>query len=491
MDSLSDAETIESLQGRLNELSSTIDDQYDSIINRMLNGSPESAGLAKCILMFATFSSRPLTSNELRHALAVRTGDSEPVKARIPLEHRLIEVCAGLVVLEKGTDNIKLAHETTMAYLSEKLSGRNLQLSFSPQDGHGKILETCLTYLNFDEFAKGHSLTKETFTDRLEAFPFAPYAVRNWHVHIQPDIDGIERVNKALIMRFLRSPEKIASAEQIKYCHNYHYTEAFPRGRTGLHMVASLGMPFLKLYLERGGKVVDDLDIDTRTPISYAAELGHETVVQLLIETGPDFEIRDIRDKRPLSHAAENGHGGTVELLLNSGAIIEAKDWHGQTALSIAARKGREAVVQLLLEKGAKPESRDYEGCTPLSSAAIVGSTGIAALLLEHGADIEHKDWRGRTPLWLAVSAGSEPLVNLLLEHCADMNTMDLEGHPPLHQAIHKRHADIAGLLIEKGADVNAKDNKGRSLLWWAIFYNEDLRSKLQNIGILQYENQV
>jgi hypothetical protein len=166
MDSLIDAETIESLQTKLKELPSTIDKQYDSVMKRIIDGSPESAALAKDVLMFITFASRPLSSNELRHALGVRSGDLGPVQARVPPKHRLVEVCAGMVVLEKGTDTIKLVHETTMAYLGENLSDRNLQLSFSPQDGHNRLLETCLIYINFDEFAKGQSLTVEAFGAR-------------------------------------------------------------------------------------------------------------------------------------------------------------------------------------------------------------------------------------------------------------------------------------------------------------------------------------
>jgi hypothetical protein len=113
MDSLTDAETIESLQTRLKKLPSTIDEHYDSIIKRIIDGSQESAALAKGILMLTTFAARPLTS--LQNTLATRSGDPGLVKTRVPPQHRLVEVCAGLVVIEKGTDNLKLVHESTMA----------------------------------------------------------------------------------------------------------------------------------------------------------------------------------------------------------------------------------------------------------------------------------------------------------------------------------------------------------------------------------------
>lgn len=103
-----------------------------------------------------------------------------------------------------------------MAYLGEKLGDRNLQLSFTTQDGQRKLLEICLTYLSFNKFAKGPSPAYNAFVTRLEAFPFIAYAVRNWYTHAQLKLGRIEANIKALIMSFLRNPEKISSAEQVR-----------------------------------------------------------------------------------------------------------------------------------------------------------------------------------------------------------------------------------------------------------------------------------
>lgn len=53
-----------------------------------------------------------------------------------------------------------------------------------------------------------------------------------------------------------------------------------------------------------------------RTPLSRAAEEGHETLVKFLIETGKvDVDWRDQRSWTPLSWAVEGGHWAVVKLL--------------------------------------------------------------------------------------------------------------------------------------------------------------------------------
>ena len=84
-----------------------------------------------------------------------------------------------------------------------------------------------------------------------------------------------------------------------------------------------------------------------------ASFLGvEESVESLLASIMVDSE--DSYRRTPLSYAAENGHEAVVKLLLEKGAELEPKDKDGRTPLWWAARSGHEAVVKRLLEKGAE-----------------------------------------------------------------------------------------------------------------------------------------
>jgi ankyrin repeat protein len=72
----------------------------------------------------------------------------------------------------------------------------------------------------------------------------------------------------------------------------------------------------------------------------------------LLLEKAVDVDPKDNSGRTPLSWAAENGHEAVVKLLLLEKAVdVDSKSNSGQTPLSRAAVNGHEAVVKLLNSK--------------------------------------------------------------------------------------------------------------------------------------------
>src|SRR4051812_24915522 len=111
---------------------------------------------------------------------------------------------------------------------------------------------------------------------------------------------------------------------------------------TGLHLAAYFGLENVTSFL-LNSNVPESRDSYSRTPLSWAAENGHEATVKLLLEKGADIESKERFGKTPLPLAANRGHEAVVKLLLEKGAEINLKD---KTPLLWATRNGHEAVIE-------------------------------------------------------------------------------------------------------------------------------------------------
>lgn len=66
-----------------------------------------------------------------------------------------------------------------------------------------------------------------------------------------------------------------------------------------------------------------------------------------------DWEAKSTFGDTPLSLAAQRGHEAIVKLLLEKGAGLGARDDDAKALLFYAVGEGHEAIVKLLLENGA------------------------------------------------------------------------------------------------------------------------------------------
>jgi ankyrin repeat protein len=216
-------------------------------------------------------------------------------------------------------------------------------------------------------------------------------------------------------------------------------------GQTPLLLAAANGNEEIVHLLLEEGAGIDCKDYYGRTPLSLAVTNGHKSIVRVL---------KGAEDQTRLFWAAKMGHETDVQLLLEKGVRLEWKNSSGQTALSWAAGFGREGIVRLLLKNGAEPDFKDKYGRTPLSWAARVGHEAMVRQLLEKGAELESKDNRyGRTPLSLAAMGGHHSVVLLLVAQGAELESRDRLGLTPVSWAARCGHAAIVQLLLERGAD--------------------------------------
>ena len=85
-----------------------VDAIYDETMIRINGQVKGDMHLAKKVLSWITYAHRPLSLEELRHALAVSPGMTKMDTDDLVDESILTSVCAGLVVVEKQSTTVRL-----------------------------------------------------------------------------------------------------------------------------------------------------------------------------------------------------------------------------------------------------------------------------------------------------------------------------------------------------------------------------------------------
>jgi hypothetical protein len=175
-----------------------------------------------------------------------------------------------------------------------------------------------------------------------------------------------------------------------------------------------------------------------RDKLTRAAFMGDLEGVRKIVEKGVPANSRDSIGIPILGWAAEMGHQSIVEYLLAKGAKLDSNDFL-TSPLNMASEAGKEEIVRFLLKKGAHHDARDKGGSTPLFNAAFKGHTGVVRILLNAGADPNAKNNLGNTPLFAAIIGHSEEKPKI--EVGGDLFVQDQE---------------IVRLLLVSGADPKA-----------------------------------
>uniref|UniRef100_T1INI6 SOCS box domain-containing protein n=1 Tax=Strigamia maritima TaxID=126957 RepID=T1INI6_STRMM len=158
------------------------------------------------------------------------------------------------------------------------------------------------------------------------------------------------------------------------------------------------------------------------TPLSLAIHTNAESATKLLLTHGADVNqmSRDHLDRLepPLYTACRLGHESIVQILVQNDADVNKPDWYGQTSLWVAVRERRLDLVQLLLENGAKlGRVTSWSDC-PLYLATkylYFGRREIAILLVISGCDADFADGERRNSLFWALKNGDRELAYLLV----------------------------------------------------------------------------
>ncbi|KAK0371731.1 hypothetical protein CLIM01_10909 [Colletotrichum limetticola] len=155
---------------------------YNEAMNRIRSQPSEHVELALNVLSWTTGAKRPLTIEELQHALAVEEGETDIDQDNIIPVETMISVCAGLVtVSERRGRVIQLVHQTTQEYFERK------RHQFFP-DIDSQIAIACTNYLSIKNVYKlpedSDSYSDFEFKfERYKSAPFFDYATLYWGEH--------------------------------------------------------------------------------------------------------------------------------------------------------------------------------------------------------------------------------------------------------------------------------------------------------------------
>jgi ankyrin repeat protein len=502
--------------------SEAYDIAYGEAMLRIKGQVEDARQLAEQVISWVALACRPLTTLELLHALAIEIGELTFDDINISDVEDIVSTCAGLVTIDEESNVIRLVHYTTQEYFERT------QKQWFP-NARASIALSYLTYLSYDDFEVGPCPTDAEFDARFSKHALYDYAARNWGNHARTASADIEEE----ILTFIKSKSKLAASVQamtiqpVRFLrarkHGYGYTQYAIKETAEIHVGAFFGLERVVTTLLNEGYTADSRCSNGQTPLSFAAEKGHEEVVRILLavtNVNPDsksyYSTYD-GERTPLSFAAESGNTEIVKLLLATGCVninssasgkfsrgktplsfaagkghvevvkqlltvdlidVDGKSTFGESPLFFAARGGHTAVVQLLLATGdVDADSMNNGGFTPLANAAANGYSSIVKQLIDTGVvNLNSKTTEdyccGFTLLMWAAGAGYEPVVELLLAtEKVDVNSRcQMDGQTALMRAAEEGQEGVVKMLLQTGeVEVNLIDNQGHTALDYAL----------------------
>ena len=134
--------TLHRRRERLNHMKNGLglEDVYKATIERIKAQGGYKCRLGMGALMWISYAERPLSPDELRHALAIELGSTDFSAANISSIMTLVSCCQGLITVDKEASTVRLIHFTLREYFSTYSD-----ISSRP---HSAMTEICLTYLN-------------------------------------------------------------------------------------------------------------------------------------------------------------------------------------------------------------------------------------------------------------------------------------------------------------------------------------------------------
>lgn len=187
-----------------------LDELYRQTLERIQNQAGDDGAFGMRILSWITHARRPLSVDELRYGLAAEHNDDDDEgdleefdEDNLLSPGSLVDVCAGLVVIDSTSRIIRLVHYTTQEYFDKERLHlfRNAEIDLS---------RACLTHLSYNTSTQSDVLNKRQPLEANISYPFLDYAIRHWFSHVR---SGLLLENPAPV--FLKAVARMKSSDSL------------------------------------------------------------------------------------------------------------------------------------------------------------------------------------------------------------------------------------------------------------------------------------
>ncbi|CAK1358916.1 unnamed protein product [Cercospora beticola] len=201
----------------------------------------------------------------------------------------------------------------------------------------------------------------------------------------------------------------------------------------------------------------EEPSIISPTLLQKAVEDGNREIAKMLIEAADDVDPHYFSES--LTLASRDGNVGIVRMLINAGA------YERHQALETASHHGHREIVQLLLGQGEDVAKTAGLLSNLLIEASYWGATQAVTELIKAGVDVNTERSDGRSALRSACSSlpnrSDARIVRKLLDAGANVNAKGPKGDSALHRACSSSHDEMVQMLLDAGANVNARGRLG------------------------------
>lgn len=406
---------------------------FEETIERIRDqGDPQSKH-AMAVLLWVSHAQRPMTVEELQHALAVREGEEFFDFDNVLTVDKILGCCLGLVIIDQQTRSVRLVHYSLKEYFD------SVQQQLFP-NGHAQLEKTCLTYLLFPEFEL-EDITSRYSGQSLQLrkqFHFLEYAAYHWPSHAGNHADDTVIPFE---IRLLSKPATHCAFQA--YTWNAGVRGRFLEGGNGCHLATYL-------RIERIFKAA--FTMENSVNINAGAARGrlpiHIAILNRDMQSGGDVSISEA----PETSSSPGSLQGAVAPRMTYTEVFVAILRHPATNLSAA---------------------ETCEG-TCLHTAILEHHHDFARMLLDDNRiSINKVNDQGRTALHLAV------LEFMRLDHVVLNDRLESTGLTAETRNDQANEDLLERILANPATDVMIPDRTGASALHYLLLRSGCVRRKL------------